>query len=85
MKTKTSSIVTIHQRVERLGRHPVCLCAILACLLLAILKADSHLVGMMRQMYAQGFGLIGAYMREEPTRTPLDFGNQIRITSTSGR
>lgn len=40
---------------------------------------------MMREVYAQGFGLIGMYMREETARMPVNFGLNVRVTTISGR
>ena len=76
---------TIHQRVEHFFRSRACLAVILTFMAVAILKADSRVMGMMRQVYAQGFGLIGMYMREETTRMPVNFGISIRSTTISGR
>jgi hypothetical protein len=85
MKTKTTNNHSIHQRVEHFFRSRVCLAVILSFLALAVLKTDSRLVGMMREMYAQGFGMIGMYMREETARMPVNFGTNVRITTISGR
>lgn len=38
---------------------------------LAVVKSDGRLMAMMREAYAQGYGMISAYLREETTRTPV--------------
>ena len=76
---------TIHQRVERFFRSRACLVAILSFMAFAIVKADSRVVGMVRQAYAQGFGMVGTYMREETARTPVDVGMNTRTITISGR
>ncbi|HUS26754.1 MAG TPA: hypothetical protein VMY99_05405 [Nevskiaceae bacterium] len=76
---------TIHQKVEHFFRSQACLYVVLGLLTVAILKTDSKLVGMMRDAYNQGFGLIGTYMREETTRMPVSFGITQRAPTISGR
>jgi hypothetical protein len=85
MKTKTTNDHSIHQRVEHFFRSRACVAFILGFMALAIFKTDSKLIGMMRDMYAQGFGMIGMYMREETARTPVNFGTNVRIATISGR
>jgi len=86
MKTKSKqSDHSIHQRVEHFFRSRVLLVGVLGFMALATVKSDSRLIGMMREAYAQGFGLIGAYMREETARMPVNFGNNIRVTTISSR
>jgi hypothetical protein len=85
MKTNITNDHSIHQRVEHFFRSRACLLVILGFMALAVLKTDSKLIGMMREMYAQGFGMIGMYMREETARMPVNFGTNVRITTISGR
>lgn len=40
-------------------------------MMVAFLKSDSKMIGMFREAYAQGYGQVGSYMREETVRTPL--------------
>jgi hypothetical protein len=82
MKTKNDNQKTIHQRVEHTMRNPWLLLGVVSLMGVAMLKLDDHYNNVFRQAYAQGFGLIGAYMREETARMPVDFGTH-RTTSIS--
>lgn len=57
---------------------------VLGLLLVAILKSDSKMMGMVREAYAEGYGQVGAYMREETVRTPATFAT-MRSNNISGR
>ena len=61
----------IHLHVEYFFRKPVCLLAVMVLMSLAIVKSDGKFLGIMRDAYNHGYGMIGAYLREEPVRTPL--------------
>ncbi len=60
-----------HLHLEYFFRQQYCLLAVLALLMVAIIKSDGKFLGIMRDAYNHGYGLTGAYMREETTRTPL--------------
>lgn len=60
-----------HLHVEHFFRMPALLVVVVGFLMLAIVKSDSKLIGMVREAYAQGYGQVGSYMREETVRTPL--------------
>lgn len=62
----------IHLRVEYFFRKRYCLLAVLALMSVAIIKSDGKFLGLMRDAYNHGYGMIGAYLREEPVRTPLN-------------
>ena len=86
MKTnKKQNDHSIHQRVERFFQHPSVVIAMLALMALGIISADRRIIKVVHEAYAQGFGLVGAYMREETTRMPVNFGMSVRITTISGR
>ena len=61
----------IHLHVERFFRKPVFLLAVMVLMSVAIVKSDGKFLGIMRDAYNHGYGMIGAYLREEPVRTPL--------------
>jgi len=52
--------------------------------LIAIVKSDGRMLGIMREAYTHGFGMIGAYLREETTRTPITF-EIARVPTTSSK
>ena len=88
MKTKTINPVSLkkpfHLHVEHFFRMRICLLIVVSLLMVAILRADSKLLGMAREAYAEGFGLIGAYMREETARMPATFAT-VRTPTISGK
>jgi len=73
MKTNKENILKrpFHLHVEYFFRKQYCLLAVMALMSIAILKSDGKFLGMMRDAYNHGYGMIGAYLREEPVRTPL--------------
>jgi hypothetical protein len=73
MKTKSKNPLKrpLHLHIEYFFRKQYCLGIVLGFLFLAIVKSDGKLVGMMRDAYAQGYGMLGTYLREETTRTPV--------------
>lgn len=73
-----------HLHMEYFFRHQYCLLAVLALLMIAIIKTDGRVLGVMREAYAQGFGLVGQYMREETTRIPVTFNIAGRLPTISG-
>ena len=76
----------IHLHMEYFFRHQYCLLAVLALMMLAVVKSsDTRVIGLVRDAYAHGFGIVGQYMREETTRTPVTFEIAGRLPTTSGR
>lgn len=73
MKTKKLDIYhrPLHLHIEYFFRKRYCMLAVLALLTVAMVKSDGKMLGLMREAYAHGFGMIGAYLREETARTPL--------------
>lgn len=74
----------IHLHIEHISRMPVILALVSGLFAIAIVKSDSRMLGLVRQAYAEGYGLIGAYMREETVRTPVTFA-AIRPNTISGK
>jgi|KBSSwiStaDraftv2_1062776.scaffolds.fasta_scaffold1748054_1 hypothetical protein len=62
----------LHLQVEYFFRKRYCLLAVLLLMSVAIIKSDGKFLGIMRDAYNHGYGMIGAYLREEPVRTPLN-------------
>ena len=87
MKTKTTKQHNrpFHLHVEYFFRKQYCVAIVLGLMMLAAVKTDSRLFGLMRDAYAQGFGLVGQYMREETTRMPVTFNISGRLPTISGR
>lgn len=73
-----------HLHIEHISRAPFIVGLVMGLFLVAILKSDGRMVGVMREAYAQGYGLIGAYMREETVRTPVTFA-AIRADTISSK
>jgi hypothetical protein len=73
MKTKNHNTLTkpLHLHLEYFFRGRFCVLAVLLLLGVAIFKSDGKFLGVMRDAYNHGYGMIGAYMREETVRTPL--------------
>jgi hypothetical protein len=73
MKTNIKKELTrpLHLHIEYFFRKQYCLLAVLSFLMIAIFKSDGKLIGMMREAYTQGYGMLGTYLREETTRTPV--------------
>ena len=61
----------LHLHIEHFFRMKSLLAVVSALMMVAILKADSKMMGMFREAYAQGYGQVGSYMREETVRSPL--------------
>lgn len=62
----------VHLHIEYFFRKPVCLLAVMLLMGIAMVKSDGKFLGIMRDAYNHGYGMIGAYLREEPVRTPLN-------------
>lgn len=56
----------------------------LGLLMIAVIKSDGRVMGLMRDAYAQGYGIVGQYMREETTRAPVSFDIGVRSAHHSG-
>jgi hypothetical protein len=87
MKTNSSQAFLkqpIHLHLEYFFRTQYCLLFVLGLLMLAMLKSDGRLVSLMREAYAQGYGIVGQYMREETTRVPVTFDIGARTATYSG-
>jgi hypothetical protein len=74
-----------HLHLEHFFRKQYCLLAVLALLVVAVAKADHKALGVMREAYLHGYGLVGQYMREETSRVPLTFEIAARIPTHSGK
>lgn len=74
-----------HLHVEYFFRKQYCLLFMLGLLLVAIVKTEGRLMGLMRDAYAQGYGIVGQYMREETTRVPVSFDIGVRASRHSGQ
>ena len=61
----------IHLRAEYFFRKRYCLIAVMLLMGIAMVKSDGKFLGIMRDAYNHGYGMIGAYLREETARTPL--------------
>lgn len=84
MKTKSRHHKPFHLHVEYFFRKQYCLLFMLGLLMLAIIKSDGRVVWLMRDAYAQGYGIVGQYMREETTRVPVSFDIGVRSAHHSG-
>ena len=74
----------IHLHIEHISRAKSLLIIFVGLMMIAIAKTDSKLLGMMREAYAQGYGQVGSYMREETVRSPLTIALP-RIPTISGK
>ena len=74
----------IHLHVEYFFRKRVCLLAVMALMAIAMIKSDGKFLGLMRDAYNHGYGMIGAYLREESIRTPITVAVS-RIPGITGR
>lgn len=84
-KTKNPTIFTrpFHLHVEYFFRKRYCLLAVMALMGIAMLKSDGKFLGLMRDAYNHGYGMIGAYLREEPVRHELSISIARIPTTTS--
>ena len=83
MKTNTYT-KPFHLHVEHFFRKRYCMLAVMALMAVAIVKSDGKMLGLMRDAYTQGYGMIGAYLREETARTPLTI-EVARIPTTASK
>lgn len=72
-KSKNKNILTtpLHLHLEYFLRKRYVVFGVMLLLAVAIVKSDGKFLGLMREAYTHGYGMIGAYMREETVRTPL--------------
>ena len=73
-----------HLHVEYFFRKQYFLLTVLGLLMVAILQSDGRVMSLMRDAYAQGYGIVGQYMREETTRVPVSFDIGMRTAHHSG-
>lgn len=86
MKTKNQHSPTIRQNIERLLAHKLCALFVLSILGAAVLhRVDSRVFFVVRSAYAQGFGKVSEYMREEPARMHFGVTGLSRNPTISGR
>lgn len=84
MKTNKNQ-KTIHQRLEALCRHRLLLAGVVGVMFMGLLSANPRLRDMLRQVYAQGLGIVGMYMRhDEVARFPIEVSVS-RAATISGR
>jgi hypothetical protein len=84
-KVKNKPHHPLHLHLEYFFRKQYCLLFMLGLLGIAAIKADTKMVGMVRQAYVHGFGVVGEYMREETTRSPVSFSIGSRTPTYSGK
>ena len=70
--------------VEYFFRKRYCLLAVMALMAIALIKSDGKFLGLMRDAYNHGYGMIGAYLREEPIRHELSISIS-RVTATTSK
>lgn len=68
MKTKTFLQKPIHLHIEHVSRLRICLVLAAGLFTLALVRADSRMLGIVRDAYAEGAGHLGSYLREETAR-----------------
>jgi hypothetical protein len=84
-KKQQKHVRPFHLHVEYFFRKQSCVLAVMALMMVAVVKTDGRVMGLVRQAYADGFGLVGQYMREETTRVPVTFDIAGRLPTVSGR
>lgn len=85
MKIKTyKTTKPFHLHVEHVSRTPIILAGVLGLLMLGIAKADSKMLGRVHDAYAEGYSVVGSYLRNE-TVHPLEGVAVSRIPTTSGQ
>jgi len=85
MKTQNKHTRPFHLHLEYFFRQQYCLLAMLALLGIAIVRADSKTLSVMKEAYLHGYGTIGQFMREETSRVPVTFEVAARIPTYSGK
>lgn len=84
MKTKNHQKLTIHQIVEQALRHRAMLLGAAVLMFVGLVSFDGRMREMMRQIYDQGFGFVGTYMRHEHPAHNLSGHDIARFPSISG-
>ncbi|HUC89331.1 MAG TPA: hypothetical protein VMR45_00860 [Patescibacteria group bacterium] len=74
-----------HLHVEYFFRKRYCLLAVLGLMGFVMMKSDGKVMGIVREAYAQGFGIVGQFMREETTKTPILYESVGRVPTISGK
>jgi hypothetical protein len=74
-----------HLHVEYFFRERTLLLTAMALFLVAIAQSDGKAMGIMRDAYAEGFGMIGQYLREETARDPASIDIGTRMPTISGQ
>lgn len=74
-----------HLHVEYFFRKQYCLVAVLALMLVALIKVDGSTLTLVRDAYAEGFGIVGQYMREETSRSADSVSIGLRTPTISGQ
>jgi len=76
---------TIHQYIERTLRHRLAIVIVASVLGIALIHFDARFQRAAQQVYNQGFGWIGTYMRHEhPLHGKIGWGVS-RVPTISGR
>jgi hypothetical protein len=84
-KKQQKHVRPFHLHVEYFFRKQYCVMIVMAFMMFAVLKTEGRVLGLVRQAYAEGFGLVGQYMREETTRMPVTFNIAGKLPTVSGR
>jgi hypothetical protein len=84
-KKQQKHVRPFHLHVEYFFRKQYCVLIVMAFMMFAVLKTEGRVLGLVRQAYAEGFGLVGQYMREETTRMPVTFNIAGKLPTVSGR
>ena len=74
-----------HLHLEYFFRERYLLLAAMAIFSVAIVRSDGKALGIMRDAYAEGFGMIGQYLREETARDPASIDIGTRMPTISGQ
>ena len=84
-KNHPTHIKPFHLHLEYFFRKQYCLLAVLALMLVALIKMDTRTLTIVRDAYAQGFGIVGQYMREETSRSSESVSIGLRTPTISGQ
>ncbi len=84
MKTKKYHTKPFHLHLEYFFRKQYCLLAVVGLMGIVLAKSDGKMLGIVRDAYAQGYGMVGQFMREETTKTPVTYETVGRAPTTSG-
>jgi hypothetical protein len=73
----------IHLHIEHISRAPILLAAITGLFLVAALKSDSKMLGIVRQAYAERVEHVSSYMRQETVHGVSSFTTNRPTTISS--